>query len=470
MRLGPGVQGLAEPQTGAAECRWTRLGDPAAYRQGAAPPRAGRRLSWRAAAGGRARIAAVVNREVLPLDAVRRATLAAQGFGPGPGDRPPGTRALLSAVRRLGLLQVDSVNVLARAHYLPLFTRLGPYDRELLDRCSGRAPRRLFEYWGHEASLIPVATQPLLRWRMADGHAWSGPRRVAREQPQLVAEVLAAVTAAGPLTAAELEQIVAGDHARSQDYQWGWNWSDAKRALEYLFGCGAISTAGRDRAFTRRYDLTERVIPPEVLRVPTPGRADSIRALVAGAARAMAVATEADLRDYWRLSTADTTTAVAELVEDGTLQPVAVAGWPSAYRHRVAVVPRTSRGTGLLAPFDPLIWNRARCERIFGMRYRVEIYTPAHRREFGYYVLPFLHRGRLVARLDLKADRAAGRLLVRGASSQAAVEGDTAAHPEAFAADLLRHLQSIAEWLDLGDIEVWERGDLAAVLRAAALG
>jgi uncharacterized protein YcaQ len=416
----------------------------------------------------RVRITAVVTTEVLSLDAVRRATLAAQGFASGSEDRRPGTRALLAMIRRLGLLQVDSVNVLARAQYLPMFSRLGPYDRDLLDRQSNRAPRRLFEYWGHEASLIPVEAQPLLRWRMADGHAWSGPRRVAQEQPHLVADVLAAVTASGPLTAAELEQIVVGDHARTQDYQWGWNWSDAKRALEYLFGCGEISTAGRDRTFTRRYDVTERVLPPSVLRAPTPSRSDSIRALVAGSARAMAVATEADLRDYWRLPAADTAQAVRELVEDGVLRRVDVAGWPAAYFHRDAAVPRASRGTGLLAPFDPLIWNRARTERIFGMRYRVEIYTPSDRREFGYYVLPFLHDGRLVARLDLKADRAESRLIMRGGWSQASAAGQAAAHPRSFAPDLLRHLQALAEWLGLGDLEVRERGDLSAALRTAA--
>jgi uncharacterized protein YcaQ len=418
---------------------------------------------------GRARIAAVVTPAVLTPDQVRRAAVAAQGFGTGgaPQQRRPGTRALLAAINRLGLLQVDSINVLARAHYLPVFSRLGPYDRDLLDRQSNRAPRRLFEYWGHEASLIPVHTQPLLRWRMADGHAWSGPRRVAEEQPQLVADVLAVVRERGPITTSELERMLVGDHRRSQDYRWGWNWSDAKRALEYLFGCGEISTAGRDRTFTRRYDLTERIIPADVLRTPAPDRRDSIRALVDGAARAMAVATPADLRDYWRLPAAPTAVAIDELVDAGRLVPVRVAQWPTAYRHASAVVPRTDRGTALLVPFDPLIWNRARVARLFGMRYRVEIYTPADRREFGYYVLPFLHDGRLVARVDLKADRAAGLLLVRGAWSERSLRAGAAADPETFVGALRQCLQELAGWLGLAEVSVvGERGDLTGTLQS----
>ena len=374
---------------------------------------------------------------------------------------------MLTAIRRLGLLQVDSVNVLARAHYLPLFSRLGTYDREVLDRQSSRAPRRLFEYWGHEASLLPVETEPLLRWRMAAGHAWSGPRRVAEEQPGLVADVLAAVAARGPLTAGELERLVLGEHDRSRDYGWGWNWSDAKRALEYLFGCGEISSAGRDRSFTRRYDLSERVLPAVVRQRPTPARGDAIRALVDQAGRAMAVATDSDLRDYWRLPAAAARDAVGELVAEGILQPVDVPGWPQAYRHHSSRVPRDVTGHALLAPFDPLVWHRPRMQRLFGMRYRIEIYVPTGRREFGYYVLPFLHQGRLVARVDLKADRQAGVLVVRGAWSQRSVTGSTA-HPEpaAFASALQQHLEVMAIWLGLRDVVVGtDRGDLGLLLR-----
>ncbi len=404
--------------------------------------------------------------ETLTADEVRRAVLRAQGFGRG--GPAPTARTLAAAIGRLGLLQVDSVNVVIRAHYLPLFSRLGPYDTAALDRLSQQRPRKLFEYWGHEASLIPVQTQPLLRWRMADGHAWTGPHRVARERPQLIDDVRAAVAEHGPMSAARLERVVAGEHPRSQDYAWGWNWSDVKRALEYLFGIGEVSAAGRDRTFTRLYDLPERVIPPGVLRSPTPPRAEAIRGLVEIAARALAVATEADLRDYWKLPAAATRAAVADLLEAGALRPVEVPGWPAAYRHRDAVVPRSSRAHGLLSPFDPMIWNRPRVERVFGMRYRIEIYTPAARREFGYYVLPYLHGGRLVARLDLKADRDRGVLLVRGGWSQHLLLGTGHPAPEAFVPDLAGHLHQTARWLGLDGVGFGaDRGDLPAALRRA---
>ena len=401
----------------------------------------------------------------LSREQVRSAVLAAQGFDASSG-AAPGTRRLMSTIRRLGLLQVDSVSVLARAHYIPLFSRLGPYDRDALDRQSGHNPRRLFEYWGHEASLLPVETQPLLRWRMAEGHSWSGPRKVAADRPDLVAAVRETIAAIGPATTAQVETALAGAHTRSQDYHWGWNWSDAKRALEHLFWVGEISSAGRDRSFARRYDLTERVLPTAVLAAATPSRTDSIRALVEQASRAMAVATEADLRDYWRLPRADTRAALGELLEEGILAPVAVPGWPAALIHRDAVVPRSTRGEALLVAFDPLTWNRDRVERVFGMRYRIEIYVPASKREFGYYVLPYLYGGQLVARVDLKADRQAGVLRVRGAWSQRAVTADPQQPaPSDFAEALDRHLRRLATWLGLHAVAIDRRGDLADSLR-----
>ena len=403
-------------------------------------------------------------------DQARRAILAAQGFATSRfrdrsltgTDATPTARTLLSTIRRLGLLQIDSVNVLTRAHYLPLFSRLGAYDRQRLDDLAGRAPRRLFEYWGHEASLIPVESEPLLRHRMAQGWVWSGPRRVAEDQPELLARVLAAVGRHGPATAVELEAALGHDGPRTQDYHWGWNWSDVKRALEYLFGTGQITAAGRDRGFSRRYDLPSRVIPADVLTRPTPAPAEATTALIDIAARALGVATATDLSDYLRLSAKESRDAVESLVAAGRLEPVSVPGWPPAWRHATATVPRRVPGNAILAPFDPLIWRRERLERVFGMRYRVEIYVPRDRRQYGYYVLPFLRAGEMVARVDLKWDRAAGLLRVPGSWSEP--EHD----PGEIAADLYQELVLLAGWLGARDIEVADNGSVARPLRSLA--
>ncbi len=364
---------------------------------------------------------------------------------------------MLATVRRLGLVQIDSVNVLTRAHYLPLFSRLGPYRREWLDDAAvpGRRPVALTEYWAHEASLLPVESHPLLRWRMqtADSDAWGGMRRIALERPDLVAHVLAGVAAEGPVTAAELE----ARHGKNvpQGNYWGWQWSEVKRALEYLFWSGQVVSAGRGSGFQRRYDVPERVLPPSVLAAATPSRDDAIRSLVEIAARAHGIATEPDLRDYFRLPAAESRRAVAELVEEGTLLPASVRGWsPSALLHTGARVPRTVSGRALLAPFDPLVWTRPRAESLFGFRYRLEIYVPAAKRVHGYYVLPFLLGDRLVARVDLKADRAPGVLRVR--SAWAEPEPD-----DATAAELAAALVELAEWLSLHRVEVEQTGDLA---------
>lgn len=393
--------------------------------------------------------------ELTPQEA-RRAVLAAQGFiGPFP-------RRLDTGLRRLGLLQIDSVNVLARAHYLPLFSRRGAYERQALDALAVPGPRRpvrAFEYWGHEASLLPVELQPLLRWRMASGHGWSGPARIARERPDIVALVRRQVQDRGPVTAAAVEADLREHGARSQDYGWGWNWSDAKRALEHLFWIGEITAAGRDAAFARRYDLTERVLPPDVLAAPTPEPQEAVRRLVLRAARAMGPATATELGDYYRVRPATARGAVAGLVESGELVPVVVPGWPAAYAAADLAVPRSAAGaTALLAPFDPLIWHRARTERVFGMRYAVEIYVPAHRRRFGYYVLPFLHRGQLRARVDLKNDRAARLLRVQAAWGP----------PDAgLVVALVDHLRLLAVWLGLEEVVHTGGGDLSPLVAEA---
>ncbi len=402
-----------------------------------------------------------VPRDRLSLPAARRVALAAQGFGrPRPAGEP-GVRAVADVVRRLGAVQIDSVNVLARAHYLPILARIGPYDRARLDDCSGRAPRSLFEYWGHEAALLPVGMHRLMRWRMDRVHddAWGGMVRVQREQPGLVREVAEVVRATGPVTATELEATFSHIERGSREH-WGWNWSAVKRALEYLFWAGEITSAGRDSAFRRRYASPQAVLPRAALDAPTPTPAEAHRELVVMAARALGVATAADLADYFRMPTAPTREAIAELLGTGELVEVAVPDWPVAYAPAGFSVPRKVPASALLAPFDPLIWFRPRTERLFGMRYRIEIYTPAQQRVHGYYVLPFLHDEQLVARVDLKADRASGRLLVQ------AVHPEGEVRPESVEA-LARTVREAAGWLDLAEVHVAPVGDLAGRLRAA---
>ena len=394
----------------------------------------------------------------LSLAAARRIALAAQGFL---DPQPPGTpdrRHLRRVLARVGLLQIDSVNVVVRSHYLPLFSRLGPYPRTLLDRAA-YADHELFEYWGHEASLLPVALHPALRWRMARAaeqfETWGGPARLARERPDYIAAVLAEVAARGPIGAGELD----GERPRRTG-PW-WDWHDAKIALEWLFWTGRVTTADR-RSFERRYDLTERVLPRVALEAPTPSVPDAQRDLVRIAARAHGIGTEADLRDYFRLGAADSRARVAELVEAGELLPVRVQGWRQpAYLHRDARMPRRVAARALLSPFDSLIWERARTERLFGFRFRLEIYTPAPKRVHGYYVLPFLLGDALVARVDVKADRAAGTLRVLAGYA----EEDA---PPGTAEELAAELRSLAGWLGLGRVAVHDRGDLARALQSMA--
>jgi uncharacterized protein YcaQ len=380
-----------------------------------------------------------VPRERLSADEARRLALGAQGFA---NPRRADGRALSRVLARTGLLQIDSVNVLARAHYLPVFSRIGPYDVRALDRLSHYAPRRLFEYWGHEASLLPVALWPLMQWRMERAHqdAWGGMFRVASEQPELVEEMYAAVRDGGPVTASFLSSHVPKVRGEM------WAWSDQKRALEWLFWTGRITSARRLTNFERTYDLPERVIPRAILARPVPSAEESQRELLRISARAMGVATAADLRDYFRLPSPDTKLRLAELVEAGDLLEVRVEGWRQpAYLHPEARIPRAVDARALIAPFDPLIWERARTERIFGFRYRIEIYVPAEKRVHGYYVLPFLLGDRLVARVDLKADRQAGVLRVRARHLEPGAPPETAD-------ELSAELALMAEWLGLGSV------------------
>jgi uncharacterized protein len=379
-----------------------------------------------------------IQRIGLPL--ARRMALAAQGFAqPRPDAVQKGH--LRRVLDRLALHQIDSVNVLARAHYLPAFSRLGAYDRTLFDRAAWgpRRERRVFEYWAHEASLLPMDLFPLLRWRMerADrGMAgYKGMRMFAGERRAEAMALLERIRAEGPMAASEFESSRTG---------W-WEWSESKRILEWLFYAGHITTATRRRSFERVYDLTERVIPQAVMALPPVPEADAHRALILRSAKALGIATAGELRDYFRLGPEETRTAIAELVQDGALLPVAVDGWPAAYIDPEAHKPRRIDAAALLAPFDPIVWERARAERLFGFRYRIEIYVPAELRQHGYYVLPFLLGDTLVARVDLKADRQARILRVHAIHlEQGAPDGTVEA--------LETELSTLAGWLDLDGV------------------
>ncbi len=396
--------------------------------------------------------------------AARRIALAAQGFGRPRPTRPPSTNRIEKLVQQLAVLQLDSVNVFLRAHYMPVFSRLGPYDRALLDRIVGHGEgpvnRRLVEYWAHEASLIPPELHPLLRWRMADvdREAWGSISRVARERPELVAETYELVAERGPIRARDTGSVRPKPRPGHM-----WNWHEGKVALEHLFFTGRIAAARRVN-FERLYDTAERVIPAEILGRPTPSPADAQRELMRIAARALGVATEPDLGDYFRLPRRDSKARVAELVEGGELIPVEVEGWTApAYLWPGARKPRKLHARALLSPFDSLIWFRARTLRLFDFHYRIEIYTPAAKRVYGYYVLPFLLGDRLVARVDLKSDRTAGALLVQGTFAEPDVDRRQVAR------ELAQELRLVARWLELDDVVVAPRGDLADAL-AAGIG
>ena len=398
--------------------------------------------------------------ETLSAPQARRIALAAQGFAER---RPaaPTRRQMLAMIEQLGVVQIDSVNVLSRAHYLPLFSRLGPYPRAALEDLAWSRRRALFEYWGHEASLMPLATQPLLRWRMDDARdgvgVWKGVAAFLDSHAAFIDGALDEITRRGPLAASELE---AGE--RGQGGWWGW--SEGKRALECLFWTGRLTTDHRRPTFERVYGLPERVLPGPVLATAALSRSEAHKALLLISARALGVATERDLRDYFRLGPADARAALAELVEAGELTPVAVRGWgQSAFLDPAARRPRKITRHALLSPFDNLIWFRERAERIFDVRIRLEIYTPAAKRVHGYYVLSFLQGEAITARVDLKADRKAGVLVVQAAHAEPWADAET---PAALAVQLA----SMAGWLDLAAVRVEPRGDLAPGLSAAVAG
>jgi len=399
-------------------------------------------------------------KDKLTAGEARRIALAAQGFATPRPTGPVSRRQLLKQIERLGVVQIDSVNVVSRTHYLPAFSRLGAYPRTMLEDLAWKKKRPLFEYWAHEASLLPLESQPLFRWRMEDAYegrgVWKGVARFLRERREFVDKVLDEIRTRGPLSAGELEMGHKGEGG------W-WGWSEAKRAVECLFWTGELTTATRRGTFERVYGLPEKVLPKAILELPTPSREDAHRALYRQAIRAMGVAASKDLRDYFRMPVEGAKARMAELVEDGSMIPVTVKGWREpAYLDPAAKRPRKVDAQALLSPFDNLIWFRERTERMFAVRYRIEIYTPAAKRTHGYYVLPFLEGDALTARVDLKSDRKAGVLIVQ------------ASHAEPWASDatpvrLAQELRLMAGWLGLESVRVEKKGDLSTAL-AAAIG
>jgi len=374
----------------------------------------------------------------------RRIALTAQGFNGLSRDRTINAAHIRKVIDQLGLLQIDSVNVLVRAQYVPVFSRLGIYDSAVLDALVLKRPRRYFEYWGHEASLLPIDCHSLLRWRMADAYQgkgiWNPLKAYAAEKRGEAEALLNRIRDEGPLAASDL--------AGSKASRGMWAWSEAKHALEWLFWAGLITATHRRNNFERVYDLPDRVLPSSILQIPTPDVVDAKRKLLARSAQALGVATATDLHDYYRIPSEDLQVPLHQLVDEGTLCPVRVCGWKQqAYLHKNARAGRNIEGPVLLSPFDPMIWCRSRTERLFGFRYRLEIYTPANKREHGYYVLPFLLDGELVARVDLKADRKSGALIVQRLTLEPNAPMNTIER-------LMEELRLMALWLSLSSIVV----------------
>ena len=396
----------------------------------------------------------------LSLDQARRIALAAQGLDKGRPTGPVTSRAVGRTFARLQLVQIDSVNVLARSHFLPFFSRLGNYDRTILQRMSATHPRRMVEYWAHEASYIrPEHFADLRLWQK---RTWVGAHSMDPAlRATISARILETLARARPLTAAQIADRI-GHVEEKQNNNWGWNWSAVKRVLEHLFEEGLVSAASRTEQFERRYTLTSKVLPE--LSVAEPGQDDPVPALhrlIDAAAQAHGIGTLRCFADYFRTPVKAAAASVEHLVESGRLKPVTVAGWNrEVFLHAEARLPRSATGRALLSPFDSLVFERRRLEELFGFHYRIEIYTPEHKRRYGYYVLPFLLRDRIVARVDLKADRAAGKLLARSAFAEPGAPPDTAV-------ELAAELRLMGDWLGLTGVEVCPRGDLAGELALA---
>jgi uncharacterized protein YcaQ len=393
--------------------------------------------------------------QVLSKAQARRIAIASQGFL-DPTHSTATMRTLERTVSRTGVLQVDSVNVLQRAHYMPLYSRMGPYDEDLLRRASQQKPRRLIEYWAHVQALMPVDLWPVMRHRMDRYRAQRGKWFSLAENPGLESSLLAELRERGACTARDLDDGL----PRKKD-NWGWNWSETRKVLDFLYMVGDVAIAGRNSQFEVLYDLPERVVPPHVFNRPAPPMAEAHLELVRRAAASHGVATVQCLRDYYRMGVAEVAPAVRTLVDSGELEEVAIEDWHRpAYLHVGARRPRRVQARALLSPFDPLVWERNRTEHIFDFHYRIEIYVPQHKRVYGYYVLPFLLGDRIVARVDLKADRPTRRLLVKGAYAEESAPAETSE-------ELATELRRLAGWLDLDSVVVEPRGDLAPALDAA---
>lgn len=379
-------------------------------------------------------------------DQARRYALGAQGFIEGRADGRVDVRHFRKVLERVGVIQLDSVNVFSRAHYMPFFSRMGPYDTEALDDWLWGSGE-LFEYWGHMASLMPSSHHRLFRWRMNHGWQWNRAEQLIADQPGYLEAVLEEVHAKGPLRTSHLD-----DPGESGEGMW--NWSNGKVALEMLFLLGKVTTAARPN-FVRMYDLPERVIPNEYLQTPGPGHDEALAELLMLAAAAMGVATADDLADYYRIRMPAARPVLRRLVQTGDLEEVEVEGWDRpGYVHPEATLPRWARGTALLSPFDSLIWYRPRVERLWDFHYRIEIYVPEPKRIYGYYVLPFLYEGDLVARVDLKTDRRRNALQVKGAFAEPGVDRKKVGRA------LRKELDLVASWLDLDGVAVDRNGDL----------
>jgi uncharacterized protein YcaQ len=384
--------------------------------------------------------------DTLSIADARALALAAQGFDtPRPANKAT-QRHVNSLISRLGVIQIDSVNVLVRSQELPLFSRLGNHDRNAIPKAT--ESQKLFEYWGHEAAHLPVEIHPLFRWKMeaarlGKARHW-GLTSFYDDNKTFVKRMLKHVETNGPTTARELSTRT---EKRGADKKTWWDWDESKTALEYLFLTGQLMSRGRGTDFARIYDTPERVLPMNILNAPTPTEHSARKQLLVRSAIAQGVATATDLADYYRQKPAAVKPLITELLEEGELREVAVEGWAEkAFVHRSAKLPKQLHATALLSPFDSLVWCRPRNERLFDFHYRIEIYTPKEKRKFGYYVLPFMMNGQMVGRVDLKSDRANSKLLVHSVHTEKGIK-------RTMINDALdNELRAMAFWLELDEV------------------